>query len=101
MLNTRALVEIVKGGKSMAAFPINIPEGPLYLRLQRIDGVLAFLFGPDGRRWISSRKLAITFPAKVQVGLFAGNMSRQPLSAQFEGFVLVTEKKDLTDPMKP
>ncbi len=101
VLNTRALVEIVKGGKSMAAFPINIPEGPLYLRLQRIDGVLAFLFGPDGRRWISSRKLAITFPAKVQVGLFAGNMSRQPLSAQFEGFVLVTEKKDLTDPMKP
>jgi regulation of enolase protein 1 (concanavalin A-like superfamily) len=101
VLNTSALVEIVKGGKSMAAFPINIPEGPLYLRLQRIDGVLAFLFGPDGRRWFSSRKLAVTFPAKVHVGLFAANMSRQPLSAQFEGFVLVTEKKELTDPMKP
>jgi hypothetical protein len=41
------------------------------------------------------------FPAKVQVGLVACNMSKQPLSAQFEEFVLVTEKKDLTDPMKP
>jgi hypothetical protein len=62
---------------------------------------LAFLFGPDGKRWITSQKLAVVFPAKVQVGLVACNMSKQPLSAQFEAFVLVTEKKDLTDPMKP
>ncbi len=101
VLSTKALVNIIKGGKSVAAFPVNIPDGALYLRLQRIDGALAFLFGPDGKRWISSRKLAVTFPAKVQVGLVACNMSKQPLSAQFEEFVLVTEKKDLTDPMKP
>ena len=101
VLSSKALVEIIKGGKSAASIAVNIPEGPLYLRLQRIDGALAFLFGPDGKRWITSKKLAVVFPAKVQVGLVACNMSKQPLSAQFEAFVLVTEKKDLTDPMKP
>ncbi len=101
VLATKVLVEIIKGGKSMASFSVNTPEGPLYLRLQRINGALAFLFGPDGKRWITSRKLAVIFPAKVQVGIVACNMSKQPLSARFEEFVLVTEKKDLTDPMKP
>ena len=101
VLSSKALVEIIKGGKSVASISVIIPDGPLYLRLQRIDGALAFLFGPDGKRWITSRKLAVVFPAKVQVGLVACNMSKQPLSAQFEAFVLITEKKDLTDPMKP
>jgi regulation of enolase protein 1 (concanavalin A-like superfamily) len=101
VLTSKVLVDIIKGGKSIAAFPINTVDGPLYLRLQRIDGALAFLFGTDGKRWITSKKLAVTFPAKVQVGLVACNMSKQPLTAKFEGFVLVTEKKDLTDPMKP
>jgi regulation of enolase protein 1 (concanavalin A-like superfamily) len=101
VLATRALVEIIKGGKSMLSLSLNIPDGPLFLRLQRIDGALAFLFGPDGRRWITSRKLAVAFPAELQVGLVASNMSRQRLSAQFEGFVLLTDKKELDDPMKP
>jgi regulation of enolase protein 1 (concanavalin A-like superfamily) len=101
VLSTKALVEIIKGGKSMVSLYIDIPEGPLYLRLQRINRALTFLFGPDGRRWISSRTLAVMFPAKIQVGLVACNMSKQPLSAQFENLILITEKKDLTDPMKP
>jgi len=101
VLSNKALVEIIKGGRPAASISVLVSEGPLYLRLQRIDGALAFLFGPDGKRWITSQKLAVVFPAKVQVGLVACNMSKQPLSAQFEAFVLVTEKKDLTDPMKP
>jgi regulation of enolase protein 1 (concanavalin A-like superfamily) len=101
VLTTRALVEIIKGGKSVPALNLNIPDGPLYLRLQRINGALSFLFGPDGRRWITSRQLAVTFPTKLQVGLIASNMSKQPLSAQFERFVLLTDKKELDDPMKP
>jgi regulation of enolase protein 1 (concanavalin A-like superfamily) len=101
VLSTRVLVEIIKGGKSVLPLGLNIPDGPLYLRVQRIDGALAFLFGPDGRSWITTRKLAVTFPNKLQVGLVASNLSRQPLSAQFEGFVLLTNKKELDDPMKP
>jgi S1-C subfamily serine protease/regulation of enolase protein 1 (concanavalin A-like superfamily) len=101
VLSTKALVEIIKGGKSLASFYVDIPDGPLYLRLQRINGALSFLFGLDGRNWITSRKLAVTFPAKLRVGLVACNLSKQPLSAQFEEFVLITEKKDMTDPMKP
>jgi S1-C subfamily serine protease/regulation of enolase protein 1 (concanavalin A-like superfamily) len=92
MISSKALVEIVKGGKSLAAFYVDISDGPLYLRLQRIDGALSFFYGYDGRTWVTNRKLAVAFPAKIQVGLLACNMSKQALSAQFEEFVLVTEK---------
>jgi regulation of enolase protein 1 (concanavalin A-like superfamily) len=97
MLASKALVEIIKNGKPIVQIYPNVPEGPLYLRLQRIDGALAFFFGADGRQWATNRKLAVTFPDKLQVGLVASNMSKQPLTAQFEGFVLVTDKKEVTE----
>ena len=101
VLTNKAIVDIIKGGKPAASISVHIPEGPLFLRLQRIDGALAFMFGPDGKRWITSQRLAVVFPPKVQVGLVACNMSKEPLDAQFEAFVLLTDKKDLTDAMKP
>ena len=85
------VLEIVKNGKPMDHLYLKINDQPLYVRIQRLDGVLNFVFGPDGKTWISPRKLAITFPPKVQVGLAVSNMSKEPLNAQFEEFELITD----------
>jgi hypothetical protein len=55
------------------------------------------MFSLDGRRWASHQKLAVIFPAKLQVGLVASNMSKEPLTAQFEEFVLVNNSKKQVD----
>ena len=94
-----ALLEIVKGGTPAGLRYTSVPDGPLYVRIPRLDGTLSFMFGPDGKRWISHKKLAVNFPAKLQVGLVASNMSKQPLSARFEEFLLVTDRK-LVDELK-
>ena len=63
-LKSQALIEIIKGGKEIASFYPTIPDGPLYVRIQRIGGAVTCLFGPNGRQWISHQKLAIAFPPK-------------------------------------
>jgi hypothetical protein len=78
-----------------------IPDGPLYIRIQRIGGAVSCLFGPDGRQWISHQKLAIAFPSKVKIGLIACNISKVPLTAQFEQFVLITEQKEIDAKKSP
>jgi hypothetical protein len=94
-LKARALIEIIKGGRSISSHYPRIPDGDLYIRIQRINGAVTCLFGPNGKFWLSHEKLAIAVPAKVKVGLIASNMSKVPLNAQFEQFILITEKKDV------
>ena len=101
VLTSKALVEIIKNGRPVVSYYPTVPEGPLYLRLQRVGGALTFYFGPDGRRWVTHQKLAVAYPDKVQVGLVASNMSKQPLTAQFEEFVLVTDKKGVSEQTAP
>jgi regulation of enolase protein 1 (concanavalin A-like superfamily) len=98
---SEALLEIIQNGKMVVFSYPPVPDQPLFLRIQRLAGTLDFMFSPDGRRWASHRKLAVVFPAKLQVGLVASNMSKQPLSAQFEQFLLTTNKArdgDKNDP---
>jgi hypothetical protein len=94
-LKARALIEIVKGGRVISVHYPPIPDGDLYIRIQRINGAVMCLFGPNGKFWFSHQKLAIAVPPKIKVGLIASNMSKVPLNAQFEQFVLITEKKDV------
>jgi regulation of enolase protein 1 (concanavalin A-like superfamily) len=94
-LRTRALIEIVKGGRVISVLYPRIPDGDLYIRIQRTNGAVTCLFGPNGKFWLTHEKLAIAIPPKIKVGLIASNMSKVPLNAQFEQFVLITEKKDV------
>jgi hypothetical protein len=94
-LKTRALIEIVKGGRVISVLYPRIPDGDLYMRIQRIGGAVTCFFGPNGKVWFSHEKLAIAVPPKVKVGLIASNMSKVPLNAQFEQFILITEPKDV------
>jgi S1-C subfamily serine protease/regulation of enolase protein 1 (concanavalin A-like superfamily) len=100
-LKSQALIEIIKGGRAIASLYPTIPGGPLYIRIQRIGGAVSCLFGPDGRRWLSHEKLAIAFPPKVKIGLIACNMSKVPLTAQFEEFVLITEQNEIDAKKSP
>jgi regulation of enolase protein 1 (concanavalin A-like superfamily) len=88
-LSSEALLEIVMGGRSMGYTYPPVPEGPLFVRVQRLKGELSFMYGTDGKQWITHPRLAVVFPAKVQVGLMASNMSKQPLLAQFEDLKLI------------
>jgi regulation of enolase protein 1 (concanavalin A-like superfamily) len=47
------------------------------------------MFGPDGKRWIVLKKLAVPFLAKMNVGLSASNASKETLDARFEEFSLI------------
>jgi regulation of enolase protein 1 (concanavalin A-like superfamily) len=96
-LSSEALLEIVKGGKTLGYTYPPVPERPLFVRIQRLKGELNFMYGPDGKQWITHPKLAIVFPAKVQVGLVASNMSKQSLLAQFEDLELISGRDISTD----
>jgi regulation of enolase protein 1 (concanavalin A-like superfamily) len=88
-LSSETLLEIVKSGRTVAyAYP-PVPEGPHFVRIQRFKGALSLMYGSDGKQWNSHPKLAVVFPDKVQVGLVASNMSKQPLLAQFEDLELM------------
>jgi hypothetical protein len=99
-LTSEALLEIVKGGKNMAYQYLPVPDQSLYLCMRRIDGAFTFMFGPNGKQWLTHQKLAVTFPNKLQVGLVASNMSKQPLTARFEEFELVTDHEMLRERTK-
>jgi regulation of enolase protein 1 (concanavalin A-like superfamily) len=88
-LSSEALLEIVKGGRTVGYVYPPVPERPLLVRIQRFKGALSFMYGTDGKQWISHPKLAVVFPSRVQVGLVASNMSKQPLLAQFEDLELI------------
>ena len=47
---------------------MTLPDGAVYLRLSRVDGALKCWFGPDGKRWIMTKNLAIALPDKLKVG---------------------------------
>ncbi len=80
-LSSEVLVEICKNGKPAGLYSLTIPDGPLYVRILRLNGGIQCMFGPTGQRWISLRKLAVPFPDKLKIGLIASNASKEALSA--------------------
>jgi S1-C subfamily serine protease len=88
VLTSEVMVEICKNGKSAGRFVMNVPEGPVFLLLGREKGGVKCLFSMDGRRWVALKTLAVAFPDKVEIGLEAGNASREALVARFENFNL-------------
>jgi regulation of enolase protein 1 (concanavalin A-like superfamily) len=96
-VSSEVLVEVCKNGKPAGYFYATIPDGPLFVRVVRLNGGIHCMFGPDGRRWVSLKKLAVPFPDKAQIGLTASNASKEALSARFEQFVLITDRKQVDE----
>jgi S1-C subfamily serine protease len=100
-LSSEVLVEVCRKGKPAGHFYTSFPDGPLFVRMIRVNGAVQCMFGPDGRRWVVLKKLAVPFTGTVKVGLTASNASKESLSARFEDFVLVTDKKKVDEENKP
>jgi S1-C subfamily serine protease/regulation of enolase protein 1 (concanavalin A-like superfamily) len=92
VVSNEVLVEVCKNGKPAGTFNATVQDGPMYVRVARVNGALLCMFSTNGRQWVSLKRLAFPFPDKVQVGLTASNASKEPLAARFEEFVLLTEK---------
>ncbi|MEJ7638454.1 MAG: trypsin-like peptidase domain-containing protein [Singulisphaera sp.] len=84
----RVLIETCKGGKPAGHGYIDVPAMELYLRIERRKGALTCFFGPDGKKWIALKPLAIEFPEKLKVGISASNTSKKEFPARFEEFIL-------------
>jgi S1-C subfamily serine protease/regulation of enolase protein 1 (concanavalin A-like superfamily) len=84
----RVLLEVCKNGNPSGHVYIDVPEAPTYLRIERKEGDIQCMFGPDGKKWIAFKRLAVEFPDKVQVGVSASNTSKKPFPARFEEFLL-------------
>jgi S1-C subfamily serine protease/regulation of enolase protein 1 (concanavalin A-like superfamily) len=101
-LSSEVLVEVCKNSKPAGRFNAKLPtDGPLYVRIARLNGAVLCMFSPDGKRWLSLNKLPIPFADKIQVGLLASNASKEALSSRFEEFFLITEKEAIEEANKP
>src|SRR5262249_28429179 len=49
----RLLLEVCKGGRPAGHIYLDVPEGPLYLRLERHGEDLRCMFGQNGKTWVS------------------------------------------------
>jgi regulation of enolase protein 1 (concanavalin A-like superfamily) len=87
-VSSEIVVEVCDKGKISGPFYHPLPDGPLYLRIERVRGGINCMFGPNGIVWIALQQLAVRFPDKLKVGLIATNASKEALSARFEGFAL-------------
>jgi regulation of enolase protein 1 (concanavalin A-like superfamily) len=100
-LQAEVLVEVCKGGKTAYHSYVSCPAGALFLVVARIDGNISFMFSSDGKNLRRHPPLPFNFPSRVQIGLTASNASKEPLTAKFEEFVLVTEKQALEEANRP
>ena len=80
---------------------LKVPDGPVYIRLFRLNGAIQGMFGPDGKRWVLLKKLAVPYPDKVKIGLSASNVSKEALTARFQEFVLLTDRKEVSEADRP
>lgn len=97
-LVTRLLVEVVQGGREAGRpYYIDVPEGAMALMMVRKGGATRCLFSNDGKRWAMLREIAADFPAKIQVGLLAVNISKNPYTAQFEDFALLDDRDKIAE----
>jgi regulation of enolase protein 1 (concanavalin A-like superfamily) len=63
-------------------------KGPVWLRLERRGGRLMGSHSADGVSWTAMDPLGVKLPAKVRVGVTAGNNTTTGFSASFEGMQL-------------
>lgn len=84
---TEVVIEFRDNGRVQGPFVQQIPEGPLKVRIVRIDGAVRCLFGTNQILY-ALQQLPMRFPEKVRVGLIASNASKEPLTVRFEQFSL-------------
>ena len=95
------LVEVVRNGKELAYFYIPLPSDPTataVLSVVRTGNRIKCLFSfNDGKSLETLHDVTLDYPAQVKIGLCASNLSKKPLTAKFESFVLIDDKPTLEE----
>jgi RNA polymerase sigma factor (sigma-70 family) len=65
---------------------MQLPDGPVVLRLERKGDQISGSFSPDGTNWRSFPPHSVKFPAKLKLGVAAISSSRQPFVVTLEQF---------------
>ncbi len=93
----KVLFEVVKDGKQVEnhVYP-PVPEGPVYLRLERrkgrvLCGFSQNLLSPP----MLIQQIEVDFAPKLKIGLSAGNISAKKFDATFENFVVINDETKL------
>jgi S1-C subfamily serine protease len=95
------LVEVVRNGREVAYYYIPTPGdsgAPMILSVVRSGDRMKCLFScDDGKSLEVFQVFTLDYPAKLNIGLCASNLSKKPLTAKFESFVLIDEKSTLEE----
>jgi len=95
------LVEVVRHGTEFAYYYIPLPgdpRAPMILLVLRTGERIKCLFScDDGRSMGVFHDFTLDYPAKLKIGLCASNLSKKPLTARFESFVLIDDKSTLDE----
>ena len=67
---------------------VDIPDGPIIVRLERKGGEYVASYGSDGQNWTELKKFKAEYAPKLGVGLSASSTSRKNFAARFEGFAI-------------
>ncbi len=89
----RLIIEAVKEGRqAMTPIYVDVPERDTLLILIRRKGRVRCLFSPNGgETMVPLQEFALDLPAKMKVGLTAGNISAKPFDATFEKFAILND----------
>jgi regulation of enolase protein 1 (concanavalin A-like superfamily) len=77
--------ELRKEGKLAASHGLAIPDGPLFVRLQRRGPKVVGAISRDGKDWTELPPLEAELNERVKVGVLAVSSSAKPLKARLEG----------------
>jgi len=95
------LVEVVRHGKEFVYYYIPLPGDPrapmVLFVLRRGDRIKCFFSIDDGKSLGVFHDFTLDYPAKLKIGLCASNLSKKPLTAKFESFVLIDDKSTLEE----
>ena len=95
------LVEVVRNGREFAYYYIPCPgdsRAPMILSVVRSGDHIKCLFScDDGKSLEVFHDFTLDYPAKLNIGLCASNLSKKPLTAKFGSFVLIDEKSTLAE----
>ncbi|WP_165068133.1 S1C family serine protease [Paludisphaera rhizosphaerae] len=87
---TEVVVEFRDNGRLQGPFVQHAPEGPLKVRIVRLDGAVRCFFGTN-QFVFTLQQLPMRFPDKVRIGLIGSNASKEPLTVRFMDFSLNQE----------
>jgi regulation of enolase protein 1 (concanavalin A-like superfamily) len=88
-LNRQVIFDERERGKRGTTLNQAAPDGPVYLRLERKNGVVTGAFSGDGKEWSTFKTIDAQWSRGVaDVGVVAVNTSTVPHTVRFEDYSL-------------